>query len=189
MPAVTVFVDEAVQGRLPWVCVKDGVPAEGLFRIEQEVGGGARLGVAWLLAFFGPVGWLVLFLLAVSRSGRGEVLAVRLPYSEAAVDRYARATVQLRWCVGTAVAGGALLVVSIFSRGGRPGIGYLPQVGIWAALFVIVAAFVVAFIVELGRQRQAVDIRLDASRRWVTLSRVHPLFVASVEQTGLSSER
>ncbi|MGH8998598.1 MAG: hypothetical protein ACRDY7_04335 [Acidimicrobiia bacterium] len=52
MAHVTVFVDDAVRGRLPAVCVKDGTPAQGRLAVSQTIGDGTRLGVAAV-----PPGW------------------------------------------------------------------------------------------------------------------------------------
>jgi hypothetical protein len=77
MADVTVFVDDAVRGRLPDICAKDGVPASGRLRVTQEIGRSNRLGILWLLLLAGPLGWIGLFILA-SR-GSAEELAVALP--------------------------------------------------------------------------------------------------------------
>jgi len=58
MSNVTVFVDDAVEGTLPAVCARDGVPTDSSLRRHDDVGDRAGLGVAWLLLLAGPIGWL-----------------------------------------------------------------------------------------------------------------------------------
>ena len=90
MAAVTVFVDDAVLGRLPPVCVKDGIWTDDHLTFTQDVGGRTGLGVAWLLVLAGPLGWIGLFVIAATRPSN-EALTVTLPYSEAAHLRLRRA--------------------------------------------------------------------------------------------------
>src|SRR4051812_21153689 len=74
MAWATVFVDDAIRGDLPPVCVKTGLPATNKIRFHAEVGGRSAL---WLLlVFFGPVGWIVLLF-----GGSSERLDVLLPVS------------------------------------------------------------------------------------------------------------
>ena len=84
MTSVQVFVDDAVRGDFPPVCAKTGTAAQGKFRIDQHRGG---LGPAWLLVLLGPIGWIVLVLMLFTT--RRVTLTIRLPYSEAAVERVA----------------------------------------------------------------------------------------------------
>jgi hypothetical protein len=117
MAAVEVWVDDAVRGNLPGVCVKTGCPADGLVRVEHEHG---SLGLAWLLVFLGPIGWIVL--LALLATNCRELFTVRLPYSNASWER------------------------------------------------------------ERALRRGEVRVDLDASRRWVSLRRVHPMFADAVRR-------
>lgn len=170
MAEVTVFVDDAVCGTLPDVCAKDGVPASGRFRIEQEVGGSTRLGVLWLLVLAGPLGWIVLLLLSMRDTG--ERLTVALPYSVAAHDRYSAARRLRNVALAAGALGGlALLLLSTWA-----------QLGAAGALLVgitVVATVVVAVVGEWRMGRAGVGVELDASRRWVTLTGVHPSFSAA----------
>src|SRR3954447_23837759 len=102
MSAVTVFVDDAVQGRLPMVGVTDGAPADGLHRIHQSIGGSS--GWVFLLVFLGPIGWIALVLL-LAFGGSARQLVVRLPYTRAALDAERR---RFR----AAVVAGAVMVAS-----------------------------------------------------------------------------
>lgn len=49
MAAVEVWVDDAVRGHFPGVCVKTGRPAVGLVRVVTDQ---SPLGLAWLLLLF-----------------------------------------------------------------------------------------------------------------------------------------
>jgi hypothetical protein len=83
---VTVFVDDAVRGRLPDTCAKEGIPTTDRLTMRCEVGGGSSLGVAWLLILAGPLGWLGLFIIGLSRRP-ADLMTVRLPVSESAYRR------------------------------------------------------------------------------------------------------
>jgi hypothetical protein len=171
MASVEVFVDDAVRGRLPSVCAKTGEPAVGVQRIEQPFGG---LGFAWLLVFLGPLGWLLLLMIAVFH--RREVLTVRVPMSRAAseAERDLRRARLLAWVVAAGAFGAG------FAR------LLLVPVPIWMGI--AVAAAFVAVVIHVALQFRQVDVRLDASRRWVTLRGVHPNFVAAVHQSQAQSE-
>src|ERR1700722_3877091 len=82
MTTATVFVDDAVLGRLPSVCAKPGVETADHLVMTVPVGGGDGFGLAWLLVLAGPIGWLGLFIYGVAR--RVETLTVRLPYCDQA---------------------------------------------------------------------------------------------------------
>lgn len=164
MTSVCVFVDDAVWGRLPSTCAKTGAPADGMVRIQQMRGG---IGVGWLLVFLGPVGWLVLIVLAAT--SRPEVLTVRVPMSAAAV---ARAQHLRRRGVVAALACPALLLGALLQLDPVP-------VAAWLVAAAVAAVVAVAFGATVLWTRVGVD--LDASRRWVTLSRVHPEFAAAVQ--------
>jgi hypothetical protein len=167
---VTVFVDDAVRGRLPDICVKDGVPTRGRTRVTEEIGRSNRLGVLWLLVLAGPIGWLALLFL-LSRDS-GEYLTVELPYSDGAHARltaaYRLRTVARR----VAVFGGlGLLAVTLLA--------HLQAAG-FALIILTVGAGAIAMVVADYRiGRVLVAVRLDASRRWVALRNVHPAFAAA----------
>jgi hypothetical protein len=161
---VEVFVDDAVRGPLPRVCAKTGVPSDGKLRIEQTTGG---LGLAGLLIFLGPIGWIGLVLWAFS--SRSGVLTVRLPYSEAAVDHEWRLRrIRFRGAVLALLGFGLALAIR-----SEPGTAVLSVVAA-GSLLVSLAAHLRLMTVRVG-------VRLDASRRWVTLTHVHPDFVRAVE--------
>jgi hypothetical protein len=166
MASVEVFVDDAVRGNLPPVCAKSGVPAEGYLRIEQAQGG---VGAGWLLIFLGPIGWVaLLFWLAMSRRS---VLRVRLPYSDDAISRESHYRhVRTMYVI---IAVGALMLLLPAVRAFLP-----PPVSVVFALI----ALVVAGIYQVLAWRASVGVELDASHRWITLSGVHPAFVAAVNR-------
>src|SRR5687767_10420348 len=91
MASVTVFVDDAVRGELPRMCARDGVPTRDALSRHEEIGSRSGLGVAWLLLLAGPLGWLGLLVIALSKSGRGEHLHVELPMSDGAYQRLRQA--------------------------------------------------------------------------------------------------
>jgi hypothetical protein len=175
MAAVTIFVDDAVLGRLPSVCVKDGTWTNDRLTISQDVGGRTGLGVAWLLVLAGPLGWIGLFIVAATRQNT-EMLTVTLPYSEAAhlrLRQAQRARSQAMWITMGAFLGA---IVSLLSRTTDSRLLAL-------ALAVVVTGALVKMIMEANAGNNAmVRLSLDASRRWVTLSRVHPDFEAAIHQ-------
>lgn len=177
---VTVFVDDAVRGTLPPVCARDGVPTADHLRHHEPVGDGARLGAAWLLVFAGPLGWLALLFVATSRGGGAEVLSTSLPWSVAAYDRQ-RAAGRRRRVAGWGAIGAAVALLLGVASGELDQlptpvetlvVAGLVAVGGWALIVFAVAAATV--------RRESVTVRLDASRRWVTLGGVHPDFAAAV---------
>ena len=178
MASVEVFVDDAVRGRLPYVCAKTGVPADGKLRIRQTRG---HVGPAVLLVFLGPVGWIALFTIAWFAGRFGE-LNVRLPYSQRAVDHETR--LQHARLVAF-VAGSLALLVALLSASARPRQRWLvcSQVSpSWPRVVGVVQHF------RLDRVRVGVNAR-TLSRRWVTLTGVHPDFVRAVAARARSSSK
>jgi len=162
MATVTVFVDQAVHGDLPRMCARTGRPTDELAWFERPVG--RRSSAMYLLVLLGPVGWLAL--LALVATERRETLRVRLPYSaEAWRDdrRYGR------WAAGSFV-GGAAVLLAYGVVGTGPGGGW-----------VVVGAGLIlgGMAIAAMRRAQDPDFSMDASRRWVTLTHVHPAFVTA----------
>ena len=173
-----VFVDDAVRGTLPDVCAKDGVPTHDRIVVRDELGDRAGLGVAWLLLLFGPLGWLGLLLIAFSRGARGEVLTVQVPMSEPAYARLKAARRMQRVGLTVAVAAFVIGFLTLASAN----LGELEGRFVSLALLAALAGGVLSVIVGEARIRAgSVQVDLDASRRWVTLSRVHPAFVAACQ--------
>jgi hypothetical protein len=179
MATTTVFVDDVVQGRLPTVCVRDGVPTGDQLKFAHPVGEASGLGVLWLLVLAGPPGWIAL--LALAGRDRGERLTVVLPYSEVA---YGRLVEIRRLRVGGFVVAVGALVAGVLATNvmtPMPPIGPLPWVVPGAVAIGAVTALVVA---EWRMRNERVGVEFDASRRWVTLRRVHPAFAAACDDAA-----
>ena len=163
MAAGRVFVDDAVLGELPPVCVKTGEPADLVVASTRPVGG---LGGAWwLLLLLGPAGFLALVVIALVGQ---EQLTVQVPYTRAAWD----ADRQLRKRAWTTVGMGlgSLLLAIVFRS-------LFPLMWAVAGVVLLVAGLTM-WGVASSRQ---VGISLDGSRRWVTFWCVHPDFVRAVQ--------
>lgn len=167
------FVDDAVRGTLPGVCAKDGTVTASGMTIREVLGDRAGMGLAWLLLLAGPFGWLGLFVISVARGGRREVLTVKVPLSDPAYERLRTARrMQTVWLTTALLAPLALLAVltTLDDTSMRRAVGLLAAAG----LVVSVAGLLVN---EARLRRARIGVDLDASRRWVTLSGVHPAFV------------
>lgn len=166
------FVDDAVRGSLPPVCARTGVPTRKRLTIHEDLTGG--LGAAWVLVFFGPIGWLVLLLVAASR--RRRTLTVRIPYSDDELGRYVRTA---RRTVHLALGTGALLLVCLVAGYGLA----LPDPAplVVTGLAVLVMGGIAVIVNGFLARRLVVGVDLDASGRWVTLRGVHPAFAAACE--------
>jgi hypothetical protein len=165
MAAVRVFVDEAIQGDLPLVCARSGAPADVLVQVRHPVGVGFPP-AAWLLVFLGPIGIGILIVVAITWPAQEE-LVVRIPTAQATL---ARQRLLRLWRRAAAGAGLALLVPGYFVVGMFP----LLWLGSTVALFVVAGALSVM----LGRQ--SVGVGIDVTRRWVSLTNVHPAFAEAV---------
>lgn len=176
-----VFVDDAVLGRFPDVCAKTGGPADGTLELRDEIGGGARLGVLWLLVLAGPLGWLVLLGLWLVLGTRGEMLTVRVPLSERAFRE--RLSALRRETLALVVLGVALASLFVMVVVPVPGLGasvaMVRMLGLCLLALALVAA-VAAWRASRVRASWSVAFTLDASRRWVTLDGVHDRFAARV---------
>jgi hypothetical protein len=178
LATVTVFVDDAVQGHVPQVCVRTGEPADGLHRIHTAIGGSS--GWLWLLVFFGPVGWLVL-LVALAFAGSARDLLVRLPYSYDAI-RLERS--QLRAAVGAGVALVVGFVGILIVLAGPTPRSHVRETILAVLVTATVAAMLATFALGLRYSLRRPAIELDASGRWVTLRRVDTEFAAAVEASA-----
>jgi hypothetical protein len=188
MAQVTVFVDDVVAGRLPSLCVKEGVPTEDRLTVHHAVGE-TGLGFAWLLLLLGPVGWVCLVIIALSRPAAPTVSG-RLPFSEFAYRRLLVARRMERiWFGAAAVTGVLAFVVLVLSSGDHATTAIAIALGA-AALGSLVKAGL-----ESRRARHTlVRLELDGSRRWVTIYGVHPDFAnavvaAQAEQAALSARQ
>jgi hypothetical protein len=166
MASAAVFVDDAVLGRLPGVCVKTGAPADRLVRLDKRLG---RSPLIWLLVLLGPLGWIVLLAALMG----GERLTIRLPMADPGLDR------SRRWARITS-AGMVLFVIGVVvTFYGRDPIG-LSLVAAGAGTTIV--AMVIDGLTSIG-------IDLDASRRWVTLNNVHPAFVEALQSAQRADQR
>jgi hypothetical protein len=161
MTAVTVFVDDAIRGDLPLVCVKTGEPADLTVRVSEPVGGGMPAWV-WVLLFFGPLGIFAIVLAAVL-APRQEYLSVRLPETQASFGRQRQMEAWRLAALGVVVV---CPFLAIF------GVGMFPV--LW--LVVAGAGFVAAGALTVMLWRQSIGVSIDVTRRWVTLTNVHPAF-------------
>jgi hypothetical protein len=133
---------------------------------ESRVGGGP--GLKWVLLLLGPVGWVVLLFLLVR--GGDERLRGEIPMSDTA-SQAVLARLRMR---NLSVIVAVVLFVLTWLVDGRVG-------GTGAATILLTAvAIVLAMAFHVAADLAGVDMELDGSRRWVTLRRVHPDFVAAV---------
>lgn len=165
MAAVSVFVDDAILGRLPLVCAKTGEPADLVIRMQRPVGRG--LSWAAVLFLLGPLGIVAFVVLMIMAPGQ-EYLTVRVPQTTAAYQREK----QLERLRLTAVAAAVLVPVA-----GLLSLRMFALMWLLAGIGFLAAG--VAFHFMLGRQ--AIGISLDGSRRWVTLTNVHPAFARAAD--------
>jgi hypothetical protein len=174
MAETTVFVDDAVLGHLPEVCVKHGDATEEWVVLSRPVGT-SSLGVLWLLLLAGPFGIVALLILSASRS-RDDLLTVRLPCCQV-ITRQFNAARRSRWIAGLGLLAIAVLALISLSHG---------TAGLWPYVSSFLVVGGVLALAEMVRdtmicRRSMVGIALDASRRWVTLRGVHPGFRSAVE--------
>jgi hypothetical protein len=172
MGEVVVFVDDCVRGTLPALCVKEGRPTGDTLKVSRSVGNGSGLGLAWLLVLAGPLGWLGLFVFGLLRSPADRLGAV-LPFSATAYQRLVVARRMLRvWVALTAVLSFTAIVLLGFRTVTTEAMAVL--VGMFS-----LTAFVLLCMASRRLSYARVGLMLDASRRWVTLSGVHPDFAAA----------
>ncbi|MBN2621807.1 MAG: hypothetical protein JXA83_00505 [Acidimicrobiales bacterium] len=173
---VTVFVDDAVQGRFPRVCARTGRPSDGWLTVDENVARSSKMSTPLLavLLLAGPIGWAAIVLFSPHTS---DLLTVRVPWS---ADVHAR-IVDLRrgrraaWAA--AALAGVALVATLVSGAGGPTM--LAQVVLVTLALATAGAVVAALVTEHRIGRLSVGVDLDASRRWVTLRNVHPHFAAA----------
>jgi hypothetical protein len=181
MADVRVFVDDAVQGRLPAVCAKTGQPCDGWLTLTSTVARYGGIGTAWLLLLLliGPIGWAMLLVIALLGPGRGEErLTVELPWSTAAQQRV-QALRRQTWLAGSVTALVSAGLVAYGWLGGATGPPTGRTVVVLAAVG-IGGGIVASLVAGWRAARATVGVELDASRRWVTLRLVHPAFAAAV---------
>lgn len=169
-----IHVDDLAVGAGPSVCAVTGVPTDSWVGVSSSEGG---FQVWWLvLVLFGPVGWIALLVVA-SMARRSNRVSGVLPICPAALERYnATVAVAQRAIIGTA----ALLVAWIgFVVWDGRGLGTPAALGLGALVAVGVLVWLGASIVAPFRW---IDLQLDGSGRWVTISRAHPDYAAALHR-------
>jgi hypothetical protein len=174
MAQVTVFIDDVVLGRLPSLCVKEGIPTQDRLTVRDATSG-SGFGFGWLLIFLGPIGWVGLFIMmAITRSG----VTGRLPFCEFA---YRRLVILQRMQTVWLVAVGVLTLLAVAGLVVHRGTYTAASIALGTAA---VAALVKAVFETRQLRRAEVHLELDTSGRWVTLSGVHPEFAAAVAEAA-----
>lgn len=156
-------MDDAVEGRLPPICVLTGAEADSYRAVSRRIGGVGAW--TWLFILLGPIGWFLIALVDLA-SGRKEFLTVLLPYEDDAWNRVERHR-RMRFIAGLAAfVAGALALTR-----------WAPW--LWAA--VLVGALAMGLVMHARLVRVEVNLDLDASRRWVTISGVSETFEEAID--------
>ncbi|HEX5945054.1 MAG TPA: hypothetical protein VFY82_02200 [Acidimicrobiales bacterium] len=179
--AVRVFVDDAVQGRFPRVCARTGLPSDGWLSVDAIVGRSRSMSttvIVLLILFGGPLGWIVVLLFSPSQPT--DRLRVELPWT---VDTQAEVVAlrqrrRLAWIASA--AGAAVAFALVLTTVGGAGWTMSGRVVLVTVVVGAIGAAAVALATEWQIGRRTVGVDLDASRRWVTLSNVHPNFARAV---------
>lgn len=190
MASATVFVDDAVLGRLPPVDVKTGMPTDSYIHVTDDLPS-RGLGVAWILVALGPPGWVVLFLYACLH--QRERLTVTVPMSESTY-RSERTLLRTRQ-IAVAVCVIAGLAAFFLQVSLIPGAGGVVGGSPWGSDLFLLQLLAIALaggglitaLFNTWDLRGRVRLELDASRRWVTLRQVHPKFAAAVAERQSAS--
>lgn len=168
--AAVVFVDDYVRGTLPEVSVVSGVRCTSVASMSTPV---ERLNAAWfLLIFAGPIGWIAIAL--ASFSTNRSTLAGNLPITKEEFKAVQSASREGR---AIAIAGLTIGVLDILANAYGDIPGAIDVLALLAAF-----GFIIFGAVQYARAEATwPEVRLDASRRWVTLVGVHPSFAAACE--------
>jgi hypothetical protein len=170
--AALIHVDDLAVGAGPAVCAISGEPTDHWVRVSSSEGGFQGW---WLvLVLLGPVGWIALIVLAAVARRPSRVSGV-LPISAEALDRYNDAVrVSQRAIIAAGLALVAWIGVVVFGGAGisTPGIVALSAL-VGAGVLVWLGASIVA-------PFRWVDLQLDGSGRWVTVTRAHPRYAAAL---------
>lgn len=170
---VQVFVDDYVRGRLPPICAVTGEPTNHFTRLATS----SDLSPLWLvLIFFGPVGWAIFLAGALLESRRK--LEGMLPILPEIIQRRRRS-------VATSLGLFAVIVFCLlFGFFVRSPEWWLPVAPMLAVSVIVAIVLLIKSVFTAGRFPRA---EFDASRRWVTITGVHPRFAEAVET--LENER
>ncbi len=125
--AVTVFVDDAVQGRFPPVSAATGRPSDGWLTVTSPVVQSGRVSTPVLILCLigGPIGWTALVVMAVVVPDRAEHLTVEIPWSVDTQDRVVALRRRRRSAWSVAAAGVVALFASVIV--GARELGGLPM--------------------------------------------------------------
>lgn len=160
---VTVFVDDAVQGRFPRVCTRTGRASDGWLTVDENVERSSPMStpVLALLLLAGPIGWVAILLFSPHTSDH---LTVRVPWSADVQHRIVVLRRERRAARAAAALGGVALVATLMS--GARGPTMLAQVVLATLALATAVAVVAALVIEHRIGGLSVGVDLDASRRW-----------------------
>ena len=162
--SATVFVDDYVAGRTPDRCVYTGRPTSDRLTISTEVDGPSP---AWfVLLLFPLLGWLIL--VVVLAASKRSYLSGTLPVSAPA---YATLRRNRRMAKLAAFGGLVSFIVAVTSW-----LGAARGVVAVIALVALVGGLATLVVLDVRSPK----VYLDGSRRWVTITRVHPEFASAV---------
>ena len=147
--------------RLPFICAISGEPAAWYAKVEVRK---PLHPAAFLLIVLGPIGWLVLLAMALRSDGT----YVEVPISQQVYDEIHERRRRLRWLLG-------VLVVSVVVFAWLANSFLFP-----AAWLVFLPAIGMGFWVGMVKGHYRMRLSVDGVGL-VTLRRVHPAFVAAVE--------
>ena len=167
MATVRVFVNDAIRGELPLVCAKTGEPSDIMIRIRQGVGAGLPT-LVWLLLLLGPLGLIGVAVLAMLLPGP-EYLTVRIPETDESFEQERQLE---RWRLAALGAGVFVPLIGVLL------VRTLPALWLAAGAGFLLAAAAL----HVTHWRQSIGVSIDVTRRWVTLTNVHPNFVEAVNR-------
>jgi hypothetical protein len=167
-----IHVDDLAVGAGPTVCAITGEPTDHRVRVSSSEGG--FQGWWLILVLFGPIGWIALVVLAAMARRPSRVSGV-LPISEEALHRYnAAVATSQRAIVASGIAMAAWIGMLVWDGGGMG----TPAI---VALSVLVGAGVAVWLgASIVAPFRWIDLELDGSGRWVTVTRAHPSYAAEL---------
>jgi hypothetical protein len=167
-----IHVDDLAVGAGPGVCAVTGEPTANRVQVSSAAGGFQGW---WLfLVLFGPVGWIALVVLTAVARRPGRVSGI-LPMTAEAVQRYdavVRVSQRAMIVAGAALAAWIGLLVWSGDGFGNPVIIALSGLVVVGAIVAVGAAIAAPF--------RWIDLELDGSGRWVTITRAHPDYAGAL---------
>ena len=167
-----IHVDDLAVGAGPAVCAITGAPTDHWVRVSSSEGG--FQGWWLILVLLGPIGWIALVVLAALARRPSRVSGV-LPISAEALSRYnAAVATSQRAIVAAGLAMVAWVGLIAWDGGGigTPAIAALSALGGVGVLVWLGASIAAPF--------RWIDLQLDGSGRWVTVTRAHPDYAAAL---------